>query len=58
MRYDNTVIILYQIVTGCYSKVVHLKALIPFFGMGLSFIRKFQAIEIAGIDVRREICEK
>ena len=31
-------IISYQVITGYYDKVVYLKALIPFFGMGLSFI--------------------
>lgn len=32
-------IILYQVIIGFYSKVEYLKALIPFFGMGLSFIK-------------------
>ena len=34
----------YQIITGYYNKVVNLKALIPFFGMGLSFTRIYSSV--------------
>lgn len=44
-------IILYQVITGSYDKVVNLKALIPFFGMGSSFITLSRT---CGSEKRRE----